>query len=123
MWSLGEMAHRMLTARAAFFSQAALIRYMVWPDTLQFQELVKHGASGDVESFIRALMKPTPETRLTPDKALEHAWIRPCKPSRVNLVPSRTSTPAYAMFLILFHPLLLFLPWPTCRRANFSPGA
>jgi serine/threonine protein kinase len=73
MWSLGEMAHRMLTATATFPSQAALFRYMIWPDSLPFEELAKHNASGDIESFIRALMKPTPEHRLTSGKALEHA--------------------------------------------------
>ncbi|KAK4148863.1 kinase-like domain-containing protein [Chaetomidium leptoderma] len=80
MWSLGEMAHRMLTATATFSSHATLFRYMIWPDSLPFQELAKHGSSGDVESFIRALMRPTPEHRLTSDKALEHAWIQPCSP-------------------------------------------
>ncbi len=101
MWSLGEMAHRMLTATAAFSSHAALFSYMIWSDTLPFQELAKHGACDDVESFIRALMRPTPEHRLTSDKALEHPWIRPCRPSRVNLAPSRSSTPTYAISLHL----------------------
>ncbi len=110
MWSLGEMVHRMLTATAIFSSFAALFHYTFRPDALQFHELAKHGASGDVESLIRALMKPTPEHRLTSDKALEHAWIQPCKPSRVNLAPSRTSTPAYAIFLILLCLPLLFPP-------------
>jgi serine/threonine protein kinase len=110
MWSLGEMAHRMLTATAAFSTYQALFRYVIQPDLFQFQELAKHGASGDVESFIRALMKPTPEHRLTSDKALEHAWIQPCRPSRVNLTPSRTSTPAYVTSLIRLCLSLLFLP-------------
>jgi serine/threonine protein kinase len=99
MWSLGEMSHRMLTATAAFSSQLSLFRYMIWSDSLPFQELAKHGASGDVESFIRALMKPTPEHRLTSDKALEHTWIQRCKPSSVIRVPSRIFTPTYAIYL------------------------
>lgn len=108
MWSLGEMAHRMLTATAAFSSHAALFSYMIWSDTLPFQELAKHGACDDVESFIRALMRPTPEHRLTSDKALEHPWIRPCRPSRVNLAPSRRSTPTYAISLdLLLSPLFV----------------
>ncbi len=101
MWSLGEMAHRMLTATAAFSSHAALFSYMIWSDTLPFQELTKHGAGSDAESFIRALMRPTPEHRLTSDKALEHAWMQPYWPFRANLDPSRTPTPAYAISLIL----------------------
>lgn len=113
MWSLGEMAHRMLTARAAFSSQAALFRYMMWPDSLPFQELAKRGASGDVEPFIRALMKPTPEHRLTSDNALEHAWIKLCKPSRVEPASSRTFPPAYAIFLFFLSvprlPVLTYL--------------
>lgn len=110
MWSLGEMAHRMLTATAAFSTIPALFRYVTQLNLFQFQELAKHGASGDVESFIRALMKPTPEHRLTSDKALEHTWIQPCRPSRVNLAPSRTCTPAYAISLIRLCLSLLFLP-------------
>lgn len=110
MWSLGVMAHCMLTATAAFSNVLALLRYVNQPDLFQFQELAKHGASGDVESFIRALMKPKPEHRLTSDKALEHTWIQPCRSSRVNLAPSRTSTPAYAISLIRLCLSLLFLP-------------
>jgi len=110
MWSLGEMAHRMLTAAAAFSTYQALFRYVCQLDLFQFQELAKHSASGDVESFIRALMKPTPEHRLTSDKALEHAWIQPCRPSRVNLPPSRTSTPAYAISIMPLCLSLLVLP-------------
>ncbi|GAB1315511.1 non-specific serine/threonine protein kinase [Madurella fahalii] len=94
MWSLGEMVHRMLTARAAFPSISTLSRYMMWPDSLQFQDLAKRSVSGDVESFVRSLMKPTPEHRLTSDDALEHAWIQPCKSSGANADRSRTSTPA-----------------------------
>jgi serine/threonine protein kinase len=119
MWSLGEMAHRMLTATPTFSSPAALNNYMIWPDTLPFQKLAEHGASGDVLSFIRAVMKPRPDLRLTSDKALEHTWIQPCKPSNVNLAPSRTSTPAYAIFLFPF----VSTPFPpglACRQANFS---
>lgn len=110
MWSLGEMAYYMLTATTVFSSQPALFRYFGQLNLFQFQELAKHGASGDVESFIRALMKPRPEHRLTSDKALEHTWIQPCRPSRVNLAPSRTSTPAYAISLICLCLSLLFLP-------------
>lgn len=110
MWSLGVMAHCMLTATAAFSNILALLRYVNQPDLFQFQELAKHGASGDVESFIRALMKPKPEHRLTSDKALEHTWIQPYRPSRVNLAPSRTSKPAYAISLIRLCLSLLFLP-------------
>ncbi len=95
MWSLGEMAHRMLMARAAFPSQAALFRYMIRPESSPFQELADC-ASRDAESLIHALMRPTPEHRLTSANALHHAWIRPCRPLGVNLAPSRTSTPMYA---------------------------
>ncbi len=93
MWSLGEMAHRMLTATATFSSPTALHNYMIWPDTLPFQKLAEHGASGDVESFIRAVMRPMPERRLTSDKALEHTWIQPCRPAGVSLAPPRTAIP------------------------------
>ncbi|KAK3901166.1 kinase-like domain-containing protein [Staphylotrichum tortipilum] len=102
IWSLGEMVHRMLTATATFSSFHALFQYALQPDSFQFHELSKHGASSNVKSFIRSLMNPTPKRRLTSDKALEHTWIKPYKPSGVNLAPSRTSTPAYAIFLFLF---------------------
>lgn len=93
MWSLGEMAHRMLTTTAAFPSLDALINCMIRPDSWKFQALGQHGSSDIAESFICALMKPTPEHRLTPSKALEHAWVQPCKPSGLKLAPSRTPTP------------------------------
>ncbi len=99
MWSLGEMVHRMLTAAPTFPSYGSPFNYMIWPNTLPFQELAKHSASSDVESFIRALMKPAPEHRLTSAQAIEHAWVRHCKPSKANHPPSRTFTLAYAIFI------------------------
>jgi serine/threonine protein kinase len=93
MWSLGEMAHRMLTATAAFPSLDALISCMMRPDSWRFQELGQHGSSDIAESFICALMKPTPEHRLTSSRALEHGWVQPCKTSGLKLAPSRTPTP------------------------------
>ncbi|KAK0710165.1 WD40-repeat-containing domain protein [Lasiosphaeria miniovina] len=92
MWSLGEMAHRMLAATAAFPSLDALFHCMIRPDSWRFQELGQHGASDSAESFICALMRPTPEHRLPSGKALEHEWIQPCKPSGVKLTPLRAST-------------------------------
>jgi len=105
MWSLGEMAYRMLTRTATFSSIPALFRYVMWPDLFPSQELANHGVSGGVESFIRFLMKPTPENRLTSDKAMDHAWIQPCRNSREMLAVAKTSTLAYAIFLT-FHCLL-----------------
>jgi len=122
MWSLGEMAHRMLTATATFSSQTALFRYMIWPDSLPFEELARHGVGGDVESFIRALMRPTPEHRLTSKEALEHAWIQPCRPPGGHAVTSRTSTPAYAMLSSLLPPLLCPPSCPVCHSPTSNIG-
>jgi serine/threonine protein kinase len=100
MWSLGEMVHRMLTATAVFPSQLALIRYTLRPDSLPSHELTRHGASSNAISFIHALMKPTPEHRLTADKGLEHAWIQPCQSFRANSSLSRSGTPSPAYDLL-----------------------
>jgi serine/threonine protein kinase len=101
MWSLGEMAYRMLTKTATFSSIHALFGYVMRPDLFPSQELAKHSVSSEVESFIRVLMKPTPENRLTSDGALELAWIQPYRHSRAKPALARTSTPAYAICLIL----------------------
>jgi len=102
MWSLGEMAYRMLTRTATFSSMPALFRYVMWPDLFPSQELAKHGVSGGAETFIRVLMKPTPENRLTSGKAMEHAWIQPCTNFGEMSAVARTSSLEYAIFLFFF---------------------
>jgi serine/threonine protein kinase len=92
MWSLGEMVYRMLTKTATFPSHGALFRYLARPDLFPSQQLAKHSASELVGSFIRSLMKPSPDERLHSDRALDHDWIQPCRLSAPAPAPSPIPT-------------------------------
>lgn len=95
MWSLAETVFRMLTNSATFPSLPALVQYLAKPDLFPSQELAKYNSGEHVEGFLRSLMKPAPEDRLTSHKALDHKWILPCQASTPLLTPYQIPTYVY----------------------------
>ncbi|KAM5355132.1 hypothetical protein ACJ41O_001778 [Fusarium nematophilum] len=73
MWALGVTVSVMLTKASPFGSTAALFRYMATPDA--FPRKHKEDLSTLADLFIRSVMKPRPEERLSPSKALCHEWF------------------------------------------------
>ncbi|KAM0449151.1 hypothetical protein ACHAO4_007813 [Trichoderma viride] len=91
MWALGEMAYRLLTKAAVFPTHNALVRYLVYTNLFPTDNLTKRDASSDAVSFIRSLMEPHPDKRLTSETAMEHAWVVPLQGYRAHV--SKPSTP------------------------------
>ncbi|PNP39232.1 hypothetical protein TGAMA5MH_08909 [Trichoderma gamsii] len=82
MWALGEMACRLLTKTAVFPTHNALVSYLVNTDLFPTDNLTKRDASSNAVSFIRSLMEPHPDKRLTSDTAMEHPWVAPLQGHR-----------------------------------------
>ncbi|PTB35372.1 hypothetical protein M441DRAFT_32033 [Trichoderma asperellum CBS 433.97] len=91
MWALGEMAYRLLTKTAVFPTHNALLNYLVKTNLFPTEKLNKKNASLDAASFIRSLMEPHPDKRLTSEKAMEHAWVATLKDHWAHV--SKPSTP------------------------------
>ncbi|KAM0426023.1 hypothetical protein ACHAPT_008654 [Fusarium lateritium] len=73
MWALGVTVFCMLTNNQPFHSFAGLLQYMATPDTFSSKVWESFGPSP--RAFIRSLMKPSPEERLTTAKAKNHEWF------------------------------------------------
>ncbi|KAL6894963.1 kinase-like domain-containing protein [Trichoderma evansii] len=91
MWALGEMAYRLLTKTAVFPTHNALVKYLANTNLFPTEKLSNQDASSDATSFIRSLMEPLPDKRLTSEKAMEHAWVTPLRGHRALV--SKPSTP------------------------------
>lgn len=81
MWSLREMAFRMLTRTTTFSSPVALNAYLARPDIFPTHRLSEKDVSKDIANLISCLMKPAPEDRISSAEAL------------VRLKPTKTQTP------------------------------
>lgn len=92
MWALGVMAYRLLTKTAVFSSHHALVTYLMNADLFPTDNLIKREASSEASSFIRSLMAPRPDERLTSEAAMEHAWVASLQGHRAHV--SKLSTPA-----------------------------
>ncbi|KAL7908552.1 kinase-like protein [Trichoderma velutinum] len=99
MWALGEMTYRMLTQTAAFPTLNALQAYLVYVDSFPTESLSQKNSSADATSFIRSLMNPQPEKRLTSEKAMEHVWVASLKDHRAHVSKSSAPTPLYASYI------------------------
>ncbi|KAM5370591.1 hypothetical protein ACJZ2D_008417 [Fusarium nematophilum] len=94
MWALGVTVSVMLTKASPFGSTAALFRYMATPDA--FPRKHKEDLSTLADLFIRSVMKPRPEERLSPSKALCHEWFGNNRISKSLRNPTSTISPATA---------------------------
>ncbi|EHK25911.1 uncharacterized protein TRIVIDRAFT_144790 [Trichoderma virens Gv29-8] len=97
MWALGEMAYRILTQTAVFPTQNSLVNYLVNTSLFPIEKLCQQDASPDATSFIRSLMEPHPDKRLTAEKAMEHAWLTSMKDHRPHVSKSPALASLYAL--------------------------
>lgn len=70
MWALGIMLFRCLVGYAPFFPAAKCAM-----ETLKFNETDWEGFSDQCQDFVRNLLHPNPNDRLTAMAALSHPWI------------------------------------------------
>lgn len=91
MWALGEMAYRLLTKTAVFPTHNALVNYLVDSNLFPTDNLNRRDAGLYAVSFIRSLMEPHPDKRLTSETAMKHAWVAPLQGHRAHV--SKPSTP------------------------------
>lgn len=75
MWALGEISHQLLTKRPVFENIGALVKFT--QDVQSFPEsfLQLHRVGQDASTFIKAVMKISPESRLTAEQALQNTWF------------------------------------------------
>lgn len=76
IWSVGEIAFRMLTKEPTFRNMAALFTYVQNPQTFPSALLDAQNVSPLGTEFIKSTMMPAPETRPTAEEALLHNWIK-----------------------------------------------
>lgn len=86
MWSLGEMAYRMLTKSAALFTPPDLSGYLARPN---------RGGGRRVGAlaldFIQSLRTLVPEHRLTSRQAMDHEWLLSLAPAGWSVAPAAAS--------------------------------
>ncbi|ORX99954.1 kinase-like domain-containing protein [Clohesyomyces aquaticus] len=75
MWSLGEISHVMMTKRHIFESIYDVFQFTENGQKLPDLALRESKATLEAISFIRAVMMPAPEDRLTAEVARRHPWM------------------------------------------------
>ena len=79
IWSLGEIVFRALTGERPF--PRSLGAYIKGNSPFPVDVLRARGVSQEGCNFLKCLMAPIPEDRLTAKDALSHIWIEPQRPS------------------------------------------
>jgi serine/threonine protein kinase len=98
MWSLGETVFRMLTGEPTFKTMGLLADYVQMPDHFPSNALLARGVRSEGCDFIKRVMMPTSEERLTAKDALLHDWIEP--DTSPGLGPSSTVFERYEEFSV-----------------------
>jgi serine/threonine protein kinase len=75
MWSLGEIAFQILTNESTFKNTRHLANYVQSPSVFPSTTLLTHCVSDKGRDFIKSIMQPAPEKRLTAAEALCHDWM------------------------------------------------
>jgi serine/threonine protein kinase len=75
MWALGEIAFQMLTKEQTFKTMLLLLDFVNVPGKFPSHLLSQRGVSIMGRDFIKSVMIPTPEDRLTAKHALRHDWV------------------------------------------------
>ena len=88
MWSLGVITYTLLCGYSPFRSET--IQDLI--DECQSGHIVFHGrywkdVSSEAKDFIRALLQPHPENRLTSEEALRDVWLSGKTATDFNLLP------------------------------------
>ncbi|RPB15944.1 Pkinase-domain-containing protein [Morchella conica CCBAS932] len=88
IWSLGSLLHFMFTNEVPFPDNRKLINY-VRENNAPFptEKLQRGGASLAARDFIKSLMSPFPEKRLTAKQALEAPWLKIDEPDQISPDP------------------------------------
>lgn len=86
MWSLGAVAHCLLTQHVPFQTLAALVQYATSKDRFPDARLVESNVSDDCRDFVQQLLSPVPNMRLSSSSASRHAWLQPCVLARSSML-------------------------------------
>ena len=81
MWSLGEIAFQLLVKKQTFANLGLLYAYVQSTQSFPSEMLIAQGCKSSCQDFIKLLMKPASQDRLTADQALSHDWIQEFRPS------------------------------------------
>jgi serine/threonine protein kinase len=76
MWSLGEIAFRMLTKTPSFPNLGLLFGYARNLQEFPIPVLKENNVSTAGQNFILSLMQSSPEKRLPAAEALRHEWMQ-----------------------------------------------
>ncbi|KAJ5573296.1 Tetratricopeptide-like helical [Penicillium hetheringtonii] len=76
IWSLGEISFQMLTKTPTFKPIARLSLYAHGREEFPMSVLQDTGVSKPGMDFVRLLMAPEPDSRLTSEQAIQHPWIK-----------------------------------------------
>lgn len=80
IWSLGEIAFRMMTQQAAFPELRDLVDYVDDRRPFPIEALAFYGASREAIDFLTKAMSASPGSRLTAREAAAHRWVPDPKP-------------------------------------------
>ncbi|KAI5840177.1 kinase-like domain-containing protein [Morchella snyderi] len=88
IWSLGSLLHFIFTNEVPFPDNRKLINYVRENNSpFPTEKLQERGASSDAKDFIKSLMSPCPEKRLTANQALVASWLRSDEPGQISPLP------------------------------------
>ncbi|KAH8113669.1 kinase-like domain-containing protein [Phellopilus nigrolimitatus] len=91
MWSVGVIAHFLLSGIYPFRAQRYAIRDLVNGDTeVRFQDVAWRDVSPEAKEFVSKLLDVDQETRMSAADALKHKWIKGGKPSLFRSLTSRS---------------------------------
>ena len=75
MWSLGCVAHWLLTRITPFPNMRGLLRYCSGSASFPTDKLSSRVASAEAINFVTSIMATMPPKRLTAEKTLQHPWL------------------------------------------------
>lgn len=76
MWSLGVIVYQLLCGRPPFLGSRQETIMQILSGDVNLHQLEKAGVSDEAKSFVLQLLTISPHNRLTPQRALEHPWLR-----------------------------------------------
>ena len=84
MWSLGEILFQILTGKSCFANINDLYCYVHNIQTFPVAALDNSKVTSEGQDFIKVLMVPAPDKRLPARQALDHIWLKGCKPEYIR---------------------------------------
>ncbi|EIW77642.1 kinase-like protein [Coniophora puteana RWD-64-598 SS2] len=82
-WSVGVIAHHMLTGMAPFIEDSSIedLTTRIISRTIYWETLEDMDLSRNVKNFVRALLREDPTFRMSISDALHHPWLAAFKPT------------------------------------------